>query len=58
MNKGLTWALGILALTVVVLIFNKGSVNVNVVFTDFSAMKSMVFLGFMSIGVIIGVLLK
>jgi uncharacterized integral membrane protein len=58
MNKGLLWAMLILVLAVLVLIFNKGSVSVNLLVCDISAMKSIVFLAFISVGVAIGVLIK
>jgi hypothetical protein len=58
MDKKLMTALIILALSVIVLLFNKGRVDVNIIFTTLSGMKSLVFLSFISIGVIIGVLLK
>ena len=58
MNKGLLWAMVILVLSVLVLIFNKGSVSVNLLVCDISALKSIVFLAFISVGVAIGVLIK
>ncbi|MDD4872462.1 MAG: hypothetical protein PHR77_18075 [Kiritimatiellae bacterium] len=58
MKKGLIWAMLILVLSVLVLIFNKGNVNVNLLICDISAMKSIVFLAFISVGVAIGVLIK
>lgn len=58
MNKGLLWAMLILVLAVLVLIFNKGSVSVDLIFTSVSGLKSLVFLAFISVGVAIGVLIK
>lgn len=58
MKKGLIWALLILVLCVVILIFNGGRVDLNLVVTKVSWMKSLVFLGWMAVGVIVGVLLK
>ena len=58
MNKGLLWAMLILVLSALILIFNKGSVSVNLLVCDISAMKSIVFLAFISVGVAIGVLIK
>jgi len=60
MNKRLVWALVILAVAVLVLIFNRGSVSVDLplVRSSISGMKSIVFLVFMGIGVAIGLLLK
>jgi len=58
MKKGLMFALIILAVTVVVLLFQKGSVDVNLLFGSVDKLKSLVFLAFTAIGVIIGVLVK
>jgi len=58
MSKGLLWALLILVIVILVLIFNRGSVSVNLLVCDISAMKSIVFLAFVSVGVVIGVLIK
>ena len=58
MTKQVGWALLIIALVVLVLIFNKGTVSVNLLFTSISALKSLVFLSFLAIGVVIGILLK
>jgi hypothetical protein len=58
MKKGLIFALIILALVVVVLLFQKGDVEVNLLFGKYSYLKSLVFLVFTGIGVTIGVLVK
>ncbi len=60
MNKKMFAALAILLLTALVLVFNtKGmNISVNLIFTTVSAIKSIVFLGFIAIGVAIGLLLK
>ena len=58
MNKGLLCALIILALVVVVLLFQKGNVEVNLLFGTIDRLKSLVFLAFTGIGVTIGVLVK
>lgn len=58
MKKGLLFALIILALTVVVLLFQKGEVEVNLLFAKPDYLKSLVFLVFTAIGVAIGVLVK
>ncbi len=47
-----------IALCVIVLIFNRGTVSVNLLICDISALKSLAFLAFIGIGVTIGVLLK
>jgi hypothetical protein len=59
MKKSLLWAFLLMAITVLVLIFNKGSVSVDLPFHfTVSGLKSIVFLVFVSIGLAIGVLLK
>ncbi|MBM4144070.1 MAG: hypothetical protein FJ225_10840 [Lentisphaerae bacterium] len=60
MNRRIMSALIIIALAVLVLIFNRGSVTVNLPFIQgsISGMKSLVFLFFMGLGVAIGLLLK
>lgn len=60
MSKKLLWALVIMALSVIVLIFNtsKERVSVDLLFTQVNYLKSIVLLVFMGIGVAIGVLLK
>jgi hypothetical protein len=58
MNKKLLCALVLILLCVVVLIFNRGDVDVDLVFTSVDGLKSLVFLAFIAVGVAIGVLLK
>ncbi len=59
MSKGLLWALIILGLCIVVIIFNRGTVDVSFIFTTARHLSSaLVFLSFLGVGVIIGVLLK
>ena len=59
MNKKVLSALLILAVSVIVLLLNTGSrCSVSLHFADISAMKALVFLFFMILGVIVGVLLK
>jgi hypothetical protein len=58
-SKTLIIALVLLMLTVLVLLFNaRGSVDINLLFASFSPSKAMAFLGFTSVGVVIGLLLK
>ena len=52
------YALILIAVLVVVFLFNRGHVDVNLVVEEFSMMKSLAFLLFTSLGVLIGVLLK
>jgi len=58
MNKKVLYALLIIALLVIVLIFNRGTVNINLLVGDVSPLKSLAFLAFTGIGVAIGFLLK
>jgi len=59
MSKKLLYALLIIAASVIVLLLNTGSrVAVSLHFAELSAMKSLVFLVFIVIGVVVGVLLK
>lgn len=59
MSKTLIIALVLLMLTVLVLLFNaRGSVDVNLLIKTWNCSKPMVFLGFTSMGVVIGLLLK
>jgi hypothetical protein len=57
-SKGLMAALIIMGITVVLLLFNKGSVDVNLILGSIRALKSLVFLAFLGVGVVIGVLIK
>ena len=60
MNKRLLWALLLIAVSVIVLIFNAGGkVSIAVLpGVDVSMLKSIAFLLFVATGVVIGVLLK
>jgi len=62
MNKKVIYAFVILGLTALVLVFNSmgfgRNVTVDLIFTSITTVKSLVFLGFIVIGVIIGVLIK
>lgn len=58
MNKRLLYALAIIGITVVVLLFNDGKTTVDLILTEIKTLKSMIFLAFAAIGVIIGVLLR
>ncbi len=61
MNKKVIYAFIILGLTALVLVFNcRGwhRVSVDLLFTSVEYVKSLVFLGFIVIGVIIGALIK
>ena len=58
MPRNTMYALVLIAVLVVVFLFNRGRADVNLVVTEFSMMKSLAFLMFTALGVLIGVLLK
>jgi hypothetical protein len=58
MTRKLLIALILIGLTVIILLFNRGSVGVDLIVTSVSGIKSLVFLAFTAIGVVIGILLK
>jgi uncharacterized integral membrane protein len=58
MKKQSIYALILIALLMVVFIVNRGKTDVNLLVTQVSALKSLVFLGFTAVGVVIGILLK
>ena len=57
MSKKLLSALILIALTFIVLLFNRGSVGVDLIVTSFNGFKPLVFFGFTALGVVLGVLL-
>ena len=58
MSKKILWALVIMAVCVVLLIFNRGTVKVDLLVSQVEALKSLVFLIFLGVGVLVGLLLK
>jgi uncharacterized integral membrane protein len=58
MSKKILWALVIMAICVVLLIFNRGTVKVDLLVGQVEALKSLVFLIFLGVGVLVGLLLK
>ena len=58
MAKNVLIALALIALSVLVMIFNTDSIHVNLVYTVIKPVASLVYLFFVVLGVIIGVLLK
>ena len=58
MSKGRVIALLVVAVLVVILLFTKGSVDVNLLFTTITPRASLAFLSFTATGVIVGILLK
>ena len=58
MSRNLVIALLLIALLIVLFIFNGGKVDVNLLAVKVPMMKSLAFLMFAAIGVVIGVLLK
>lgn len=58
MNRQSVYALGIVAVLMVLFIFNRDMVEVDLVVIQFKALSALVFMGFTAVGVLIGVLLK
>ena len=58
MSKKLIYALVLIGLAVVVMLLTKGTARVNLIVDVISAPTSMVLLGSLSVGVVIGLLLK
>ena len=58
MSKNVLIALVLLALSVVVMIFNHDRTSVSLLVTTVKPYASLVYLSFMSIGVVVGILLK
>lgn len=58
MSKKVLYALLLIAFTVIILVVNRGSVNLNLLVFEWKTMESFAFLAFTAIGVAIGVLLK
>lgn len=58
MNRNVLIALILIALSTVVLIFSRDRVVVDLVFMQVKAIGSLVYLSFIALGVVIGVLLK
>jgi hypothetical protein len=58
MSKGRVVALLIVAVLIVVFLFTKGNVDVNVLFRTITPRASLAFLSFTAIGVVVGILLK
>jgi hypothetical protein len=58
MSKTLLIGLIILGLTVVVLLFQRGSMDLNLVFNTYSLNKGLTLLAFSTIGISVGLLLK
>lgn len=58
MSKNTIYALILIALLSIIFVLNRGRVDVNFIVVKFSVLKSLVFLSFTAMGVLIGVLLK
>lgn len=58
MNKRLGYALALMALTAIVLVLNRGKVDIELGFTSVELLKGIAFLLFTGLGVAIGLLLK
>ncbi len=58
MNKRMIWALLIIVISILILLFNRQEIEVNFLITEIKAMASLILLFFIAVGVVIGVLLK
>ena len=58
MQRNLVIALVLIAFLVLLFIFNRGTVEVHLLVTEVKTLKTLVFLAFSAVGVIVGVLLK
>ena len=58
MNKRVIWALVLIVVMILVLIFNRQTIEVNFLIREIKAMASLILLFFIAIGVVIGVLLR
>lgn len=58
MNKRLMWALILICVTVIILLFNQDKAEINLLLTEIKTLKSLLFLAFTVIGVIIGFLVR
>jgi len=58
MNKNMLFALLLIALSVIIMIMNRSSVNINVLGLVIHTIQSFAILAFVAIGVAIGVMLK
>jgi hypothetical protein len=58
MSKTVVYALILIALSVIVLIFSHKQVEVDLIVTTIRATGSLVYLAFIALGVVIGILLK
>ena len=58
MNKRVGWALAIIAALIIILIFNKGRMDINLIVTQVTLLKSLGLFLFTAVGVVIGLLLR
>lgn len=58
MSRNVLIALVLIALSVVVMILNRETVSLDLLLGDVKAYASLVYLSFMSVGVVVGILLK
>jgi len=58
MSKRLITALILLILAVVVLVLNTGEMRLNLIFGTIRAIKAIAMLGFLVVGIVIGLLIK
>lgn len=58
MSKRMIWALSLIVLCVIIFVLNNGKITVEMGAFNFKAAAAFVFLGFTSVGVVIGTLLR
>lgn len=58
MNKKVTYALILIAISVIVLVLNRQPAEVDLIFFKIKGIAAFVYLAFVALGVVIGVLLK
>ena len=58
MSKNVVWALVIIVISVVFLIFCRGRVEIDLFFTVINPLKALAFLFMIALGCVIGLLLK
>jgi len=58
MGKNVVWALVILTVCIILFIFNKGTVSLDLLFMKIEVLKSLLLFVFMGLGVVVGLLLR
>jgi hypothetical protein len=58
MNKRMIWALSLIAVCVVVFVFNNDKQTLDLGFSKVKSVSAFIYLGFTTVGVVIGTLLR